>query len=159
MSAIVAAEPSTAVHASAVAVGEAGILIRGASGAGKSSLADALIIEATRRGLFGCLIGDDRIRLAVLGGRVTARPHPAIAGLMERRGLGIVTIASEAAVVLRFVADIALDGAAQASPRLPEDTDRSTSVAGVVLPRLVLLADHTAQEQARRVLDAIGLLT
>lgn len=49
------------VHGTAAVVGEAGVLIRGASGAGKSSLALALVDAAAARGLFARLVGDDRI--------------------------------------------------------------------------------------------------
>ena len=48
------------IHATVVLVGEAGVLIRGASGSGKSALALALMSEAGRRGLFARLVGDDR---------------------------------------------------------------------------------------------------
>ena len=50
------------VHASAVAIGEAGILIRGPSGAGKSSLALALIALAQLQGRFARLIADPPLR-------------------------------------------------------------------------------------------------
>ena len=144
------------LHATAVVIGEAGVLIRGVSGAGKSTLAEALIAEAAHRGLFGRLIGDDRIRLSSSGGRLTARPHPALAGLIERRGVGIAAIASEEAVVLRLVADIVATDAPAQPARMPGAEGVFTDISGVHLPRLSLLAAHSAQEQARRVLTAIG---
>ena len=61
-------EPSN-VYASAVLVGERGVLIRGAAGSGKSSLALALIAAdpaATR------LVADDRAVLEAAGGRLLA---------------------------------------------------------------------------------------
>ena len=149
------ASPPVSVHASAVVIGETGVLIRGASGSGKSSLADALILEAAQRGQFGRLIGDDRIRLACAGGRIMARPHPAIAGQIERRGIGIVSVPGEAAVVVRLVADILPDEAPQPA-RLPESPDASAAISGVVLPRVCLLAAHSVQEQARRIFNALG---
>ena len=51
------------IHASAIAIAEAGIVIRGASGSGKSRLALALIEVARCAGVFARLVGDDRIRL------------------------------------------------------------------------------------------------
>lgn len=81
-----------AIHASAVAIGERGLLIMGRSRAGKSRLACALIAAATRH----CpivLVGDDRILLDTdRRGRLAVRPHPRIAGFIERRGLGIVAM-------------------------------------------------------------------
>ena len=50
----------TALHATALVVGESGVLLRGPSGAGKSSLALALIWAARERAVFAALIADDR---------------------------------------------------------------------------------------------------
>lgn len=68
------------IHASAVAREGSGVLLLGPSGSGKSDLALRLI----DRGFV--LVGDDRL---VLDGD-EARPAPALAGLLEVRGLGIV---------------------------------------------------------------------
>lgn len=77
-----------AIHATAVALSGAGLLILGPSGSGKSRLASALI-AASRAGDIR-LVGDDRILLAWSESALIARPHPRIAGFIERRGLGIV---------------------------------------------------------------------
>ena len=58
-----------AIHASAVAIGEAGILIRGPSGCGKSSVARDLIFTAGLKSLFAALVGDDRINIENRDGR------------------------------------------------------------------------------------------
>ena len=85
------------VHATAIVVGERGILITGPSGSGKSRLAALLIGEGVRRGLFARLVGDDRVALALRDGRIVARGHPAVAGLIERREEGILATPFEAA--------------------------------------------------------------
>jgi HPr kinase/phosphorylase len=145
-----------AVHATAVAVGEAGVLIRGPSGAGKSRLAQALIAEATRRGLFARLVGDDRIRIAVTNRRVVARPHPAVAGLIEERGAGLLDVVHEPAARIVCVIDVASPrGGGGAAPRAPEAADATDESTGAVLPRLALAASVGPEEGARRVL---GLL-
>lgn len=79
-----------------VAVGGAGVLLLGPSGAGKSDLALRLVHEG------GELVADDRVDLAVRGGRLRARPPAAIRGLLEVRGLGVfrVPFRPEADVVL-----------------------------------------------------------
>ena len=105
------------MHATCVVVGEAGVLLRGEAGAGKSSLALALIERATLRGGFAALVGDDRVRLARCHGRVVARPHPAIAGRIEIRGHGIVAVESVEACVLRLVVDLACPMRRMARPR------------------------------------------
>ncbi|MDR3424405.1 MAG: serine kinase, partial [Alphaproteobacteria bacterium] len=67
------------------------VLIRGPSKAGKSTLALALI-EGSTPAQPVTLIGDDRIILARRGDQVLASPHPRIAGLIEKRGYGILSM-------------------------------------------------------------------
>lgn len=140
----------SAVHATAVAIGEAGVLIRGRSGSGKSELALAVIAEAERKGLFARLISDDRVRLSAASGRLLAHAHPAIAGRIEQRGEGILAMAHEACVVVRAVVDLV--DRARRPARLPEGSDKTTDVGGVSLPRLSLLQGRPAGEAARRIL-------
>lgn len=125
----------TSLHASAVAIGETGILIRGKSGAGKSSLALALLALATQTGRFGCLIGDDRVEISQCNGRLIARGHAAIRGMIERRGDGIVPIAHEPAAVLDLIIDLL---PAAEVERHPAPDGRQAEVCGVKLPRLAL---------------------
>jgi HPr kinase/phosphorylase len=132
-----AASPGTYIHATALAIGEAGILLRGPSGSGKSRLALELIAEAGRRGLFARLVGDDRVALAAHAGRLIARFHPTIAGQIESRGEGIVKLSYEGAVVIRLLID--LGGQCFATPvRLPQVEATHASLCGLDLPRLAL---------------------
>jgi serine kinase of HPr protein (carbohydrate metabolism regulator) len=140
-------------HASAILIGEAGVLIRGGSGAGKTQLALALIAEAARAGLFARLIGDDRVSLLSAGGRLIARPHPLIAGHVERRGLGLAPMAHEGAGTIRLVVDC-LD---EEPPRLPEPEDMVAVIEGVTLPRLGVHA-HDPMMAARLVAAGMELL-
>lgn len=80
-----------AIHATAVAIARRGLLILGPSGSGKSRLAFALIAASTPLCLIR-LVGDDRILITTGAGELVARPHPRIAGFIERRGLGIVAV-------------------------------------------------------------------
>jgi serine kinase of HPr protein (carbohydrate metabolism regulator) len=107
------------IHATAVAIAEAGIMIRGASGAGKSSLALALIAGAKGAGLFARLVGDDRIQLQRRGGRLIASGHPRIEGQIERRGEAILRIPVLTAAVVRLLIDLV--PAREGPPRYPED--------------------------------------
>jgi HPr kinase/phosphorylase len=135
-----------AVHASCIVVGESGVLIRGGSGSGKSTLARRVVDEAARQGRFARLVADDRVLLAAAGGRLVARPHPAIAGRIEVRGAGLMDAGHEGAVVIRLVVDCGdtrLD-------RLPSDDQLSAQVAGVRLARIAIGPD-----QADRVLLAL----
>ena len=72
------------VHASCVAFDDKAVLIRGASGAGKSALALQLMS-------FGAdLVADDRTELVRHGEMLVARAPDPIFGLIEARGLGIL---------------------------------------------------------------------
>ena len=147
--------PAIAVHGTAVVIGEAGVLIRGASGAGKSALALALVEEGRRSGAFARLVGDDRVLLSAMHARVLMRPHPRIAGQVERRGQGVGPAVHETAVVLRCVVDIAPAGAPP--PRTPEVCDRCVTIEKIDLPRLSLISGRPS-ESARLVFDFLARL-
>lgn len=121
------------VHASAVLVGNRAVLIRGPSGSGKSRLAFDLIL-AGRSGQIApaILIGDDRVHLGVRAGQLIVRPAPALAGLIEIRGLGIrrCDFAHEAAVAL--LVDLEAEDAA----RLPPPQALTAQLYGIEIPRI-----------------------
>lgn len=121
--------PST-IHATALIVGHRGILIRGPSGSGKSRLALSLLHSAGSG--FARLVGDDRIHLAAVNGRLLMRPATALAGLIELRGLGIVRLPFEPVAVAHLVVDLAASDAA----RIPDPAAQSVEIAGVRLARL-----------------------
>lgn len=120
------------IHASTVAIGEAGVLIRGASGAGKSALALALIDLAQGKGGFARLVADDRTQIDARHGRLLARPVAPIEGVVERRGLGLTPEPHLPCVVVRLIVDVG----AEEPPRMPEPEDLVDRLAGVALPRL-----------------------
>ena len=72
------------IHASCVAVAGRGILIRGASGAGKSALALQLMAQGAR------LVADDQTILTRRGGAVFATCPPRLRGMIEARGIGLL---------------------------------------------------------------------
>jgi serine kinase of HPr protein (carbohydrate metabolism regulator) len=80
------------IHASAVKLPAGGVLLLGPAGSGKSSLAIQLIDHYG-----GHLIADDRVCLSVSGTSLEAAPPAHLAGLLELRGLGIVTMAHQIA--------------------------------------------------------------
>src|SRR5712691_3912117 len=110
------------IHASAVLVGARAALIRGPSGSGKSGLALALL-DAARSGrlAFARLVADDRAHLEARHGRLLVRPAPALAGLLEVRGLGLVRLPYEAVAAVALVVDLAAD-----AERLPPAGARTT---------------------------------
>lgn len=76
------------------------MLIRGASGTGKSALALDLLALGLR------LVADDRTELARDGGRVVARCPPAIRGLIEARGVGLLRADPLDEAVVELVVDL-----------------------------------------------------
>jgi HPr kinase/phosphorylase len=125
------------IHASAVLIGAKAVLIRGPSGSGKSRLAWDLLQAAAQGVLpFARLVADDRAQVEACSGRLLVRPAPALAGLIELRGLGIRKTAYEPLAVVALVVDLA---AADAG-RLPLPEAGKTTISGVKLPRLVVAA-------------------
>lgn len=115
------------------------MLIFGPSGAGKSSLAFALIAAANHAGLFARLVGDDRIGIQSIGGRLIARGHPSILGKIEGRGHGIFEMPFLSAAVVRLVIELVPED--EEFPRYPEEEDVRIELAGVTLPFLTLRQD------------------
>ena len=89
-------------HATCVALAGKGVLLRGFSGAGKSDLALRLIDGGAK------LVADDQVLCDAEAGAVFASAPPAIAGLIEVRGLGLMRLEyvqrSEVALVVDLVA-------------------------------------------------------
>ena len=143
--------PAKTVHASVALVGEGGVLIRGASGSGKSSLLLSLLSDDAAA---SALVADDRVALAAVNGRLLASVPDEIAGLMEIRGEGIVHRPFVSPVVVDLVVDLA---PAEACPRMPQTAEeKCVAVDGVVLPRLFIPAG--ASDGALRVRVALELV-
>ena len=141
--------PDLDIHACAAVVGEAGILIRGASGSGKTRLAFALAAEGARGG-FARLVADDRTLVWRHGDALVARPYPAAAGWAERRGLGVVAVEHEPACRLRLVVEL-VDGWPD---RWPDPEARRCAVAGVALHRLAVARQSPTADAVALVLAA-----
>ena len=143
-------------HATALVIGECGVLISGDSGSGKSALALACIAAANARGDFAALVGDDRVQLLTRHGRVIGVGHPAIAGQIERRGWQIESAPTIASAVLRLVVHMVTETAAQKLPRLANGGAQSIEIAGVLVPFLAVDARRDRFDQAALVLAAIS---
>jgi HPr kinase/phosphorylase len=144
------AEQEWSLHATAVLVRETGALIRGSSGSGKSGLAFALVAAAGS----DCvrLIGDDRIRLSLAHGRLVARGHPRVEGMIELRWQGLVKVDWEPAAVVRCVVDLVDDDpGCDIPPRHPAEDDLVATLGRLSLPRLALPRRVSAPEAAARV--------
>ena len=138
---------SETIAASAVVYRGAGILIRGAPGTGKSTLALMLIEDGGR------LVGDDRIHIGACHGRLIASGHGVIAGQIELRGRGLSECPFEPSVIIRLVVDLVPP---EAFDRLPEPNALTAILLGVRLPRQAIAANSPAAPMlVRHALDAI----
>ncbi len=141
------------VHATAVAFEGEAVLLRGEPGAGKSSMALELM-ETSGTGLGNgrlqaSLIADDQTVLTIRDGRVWCSAPGALAGLLEVRGIGIITVPVLGPAPLRLVVDLV---ASRDALRLPEPHEKTTQILGHAIPLLVL--DKAGAARASRIRTA-----
>ena len=74
------------IHATCIAIDGKGVLLMGPSGSGKSDLALRLIDTGAQ------LVADDQVELRVHEGKLLAAPPLTIAGQIEARHVGILTL-------------------------------------------------------------------
>jgi HPr kinase/phosphorylase len=136
------------VHASCAARDGHAVLLLGPPGAGKSDL----LLRLLDRGWD--LVADDQVRLAAAGPALLAEPPETLAGMVEARGIGLLTglpfrAPSPVAVALRLLPR-------ESVPRLPDPSREA--FAGRWLPVLPLCPwDASAVAKAGIALDlALG---
>ena len=135
------------IHGTCVDLSGTGVLLRGPSGSGKSDLALRLIDGGAR------LVADDRVDLAARDGCLTAAAPATLAGLIEVRGMGIMTLPSIPRSAVGLVIDLVDEEAVE---RLPEPM--VCSLLGVDVPLLRLAAKSaSAAAKVRLAVDAADL--
>lgn len=139
------------LHATAVVLGDRGVIVAGASGSGKTALALALVERVRGLGQFARLVADDQVFLNACNGRLVCSAPEAIAGLVEIRGLGPFPVACEAAALVDLIVRLVPEGQAE---RFPEPA--SETLAGCVLPCL-MLAERNLVAAVPAVLARLGL--
>ena len=124
------------VHATCVALGSRGALLKGPPGAGKSDLALRFIaLSPEYLGAPPALVADDQVILRRQDEHVVASCPPPLAGKVEVRGLGIARLPSTRQEAdLKLV--VYLDNQAP-SPRFPEH-EKWETVLGIAMPRITL---------------------
>jgi serine kinase of HPr protein (carbohydrate metabolism regulator) len=126
-------DPPHNLHATGVVVGDRGIVVTGASGSGKSSVAFELVERARLTGRFGCLIADDQLFVSGHGGRLVMKAPAPIAGLAEIRGFGVAAVDHEPAALVDLVVELV---PADEAPR--HRRDKTRTLHGAALPCLEL---------------------
>jgi serine kinase of HPr protein (carbohydrate metabolism regulator) len=143
------------LHASAVVLGDRGIVIAGESGAGKTQLALDLIFHARSFGRFARLVADDQVLVSVHDDRLVCSAPPTIAGLVEVRGVGPQPTPYESKACVDLLVRLVARGAAE---RFPEP--ETETLFGCTVPLLRLPADDRRPAamavQARLLLPPFG---
>jgi HPr kinase/phosphorylase len=108
------------LHATAIAFGDKGVLLRGPSGSGKSDLALRCLALAPSE-LFSDpvqLVADDQVIVErTETDAIAATAPPTLKGLLEVRGVGLVTVVPRNTTDICLVVDLVSDGPIE---RLPD---------------------------------------
>jgi serine kinase of HPr protein (carbohydrate metabolism regulator) len=129
------------IHATAISVGDRGVLIRGPSGAGKSDLALRCLAFGTSTFLHDPvkLVADDQVILKIdrsrISPRLIATAPSALRGKLEVRGVGILEVAARDAAEIVLVVDLVREGPVERYP----DPWPKVVVSGVEVPLIRLL--------------------
>ena len=115
------------IHGTCVLVGGIGVLLRGPSGGGKSDVAVRLIDDGA------LLVADDQVQVRNDQGRLMATAPAPLAGLIEVRGVGILSVPTAPVAEIRLVVDLV---AAEHVERLPEP--ETVTLLDRALPHLAL---------------------
>lgn len=134
------------VHASCVAINGKAILLFGPSGSGKSDLALRLIDAGAT------LVSDDYVEVVARQGKAVATAPERIAGLIEARGVGLLSCAHTRSCPIGLAVDLDPE---REIVRLPENA--RTELAGISVPLIVLRAfEASAVAKVRLLLDNLA---
>jgi serine kinase of HPr protein (carbohydrate metabolism regulator) len=142
---------ATIIHAGLIALygrgAWKGVLIEGPSGSGKSDLALRCLSLGFR------LVADDRVSLWACEGRLWGCAPPALEGLIEARGLGVVPEPARPFGEIRLVVECL--GPGEAPERLPDPGFRTLLGVRRPLARMRPL-EASAPEKLIRALSLLG---
>jgi hypothetical protein len=145
-------ERHIAIHATAVSIGGRGLVIRGPSRAGKSNLALALIGASTP----ACpvmLVGDDRVLLSRARDAIHVAGHPRIAGLIEKRGEGILSMPHASVAPVAGVVELPpADAIGEAGIDADEPLAGRCDLMGTNFPSLFFVKGSTWERRAAAVM-------
>lgn len=117
------------LQATCVAIAGRAVLITGAPGIGKSSLALALIDRGA------VLVGDDGVSLSATDGQLLASPPPHTTGLLEVRNLGLLPFPVAANQPVGLTLELTTE-----APRFVDEAN-TRLIFGVPIPELYLWPD------------------
>lgn len=127
-------------HGTAVQINGKGILLRGASGSGKSSIAMRLLDNCILNNTSGFLIADDRVYLKSHNNVLYVSCPDNLHGLIEIRGLGIVTLNYLKEAKLDLVVDLVPQEAFERYPHHDAQTATlATTLGDVTIARIQIV--------------------
>jgi HPr kinase/phosphorylase len=118
-----------------VAFGPHAALLRGSSGSGKSDLALRFLALPADGGMAPRLVADDQVVIEAQGGGLVVSAPDTLAGKLEVRGLGIMTLPHVTQAKLVLIVDFV---ASDEVPRMPPDPLPRVTLLGVSVPNLQL---------------------
>ncbi len=137
---------SETLHASCVAIGGRAVLITGPSGSGKSDLALRLIDRGAS------LVSDDYTHVRRSGDALLATAPANIVGMIEVRGVGLVTMTNDVDVPVALLIAIAPE-----VDRFPHSVETEV-LAGLVIPRCYVVPfEFSAPIKVALLLEMNGL--
>ena len=144
------------VHATAIAAGSRAALIFGASGSGKSDLALRCLTlpQSALTPHVAHLVADDQVMLERNGLQLIASAPPALLGLIEVRGLGILTLKPAPATPVVLAVELQGPGLTERFP----DPWPFKDFLGLKVPVLRLWAFESAAAQKVLVALSCGTL-
>lgn len=142
------------IHGTCLLLGQRALLLRGASGSGKSRLAGAIMHDAKCAGRFARLVADDQVEARAVNDRLLLGTPSRIAGLREHVGIGVLPELYECRAIAGLVVD--LTGNNHEAQRMPDQTALVTRIESVSLPRLFL--DAGAPGTVSIILEAMARL-
>ena len=126
---------ATRTYGTCVALGATAALLVGPSRAGKSDLALRFVMSSLNEGGVARLVADDQVLLNIENDRLIARPPVVLAGKIEVRGLGILTIPYREEAELRLIIQLCKS---EDVPRMPPECLPTQELGGKTLPVLLL---------------------
>lgn len=147
------------IHATCVAIDGAGVLLLGSPGSGKSDLALRLICGSSSRvpdrSKDGpVLVSDDRVILRAADGVLLASPPEAIAGRLEVRGVGVLSVPYERDVAVALAVELVQPDQV---PRISDRRPVAVSKVGMPVP-LIHLAPFEASAPAKIMMAVRGIV-
>jgi len=123
------------VHGTCVAFGAHAALLRGSSGSGKSDLALRFLALPADGGTAPHLVADDQVLVEALADTLVVSAPDTLAGKLEVRGLGIMTLPHLEQAKLVLIVDLVANDEV---PRMPPEPLPHTTLLGVSVPNLQL---------------------